>query len=456
MPNSVPATKKKMLEQLGVESVEDLYRDLVPEELRFRGEMNLPEAIGSEHDLKEHVDRILLKNVSSNEYASFLGAGCYRHYVPAVCDEINSRAEFLTAYVGDTYSDHGKLQAIFEYCSLMAELLDLEVVNYPTYDGGQAVASSLRMAMRITDKRELIIPAIMNPDIKSQIYDYCCHLGTIYEVDNTNSGTIDIEDLKEKLSANTAAVFFENPSFLGSIEAKGKKISSLSHAAGALLVVYADPISLGILESPANYGADLVCGDIQSLGMHQQFGGGHAGYIASRHEPKYIEQYPNYLYGIAPTKIDGEFGWGRALNYRCSHGSREKANEYFGTGSGLWAITAAVYLSLLGPQGIREIGETILYRTKYAMQTLSKVKGLVVNKFGGYNFREFMVNFDQIGLKVQDVNKKLLEHGILGGYDLSVVFPLLGESALYCVTEATSTDDIDKLAVTLSEISGKK
>ncbi len=454
MPNSAPGLQQRMLDKLGVREIEDLYRDLIPEELRFRGKMNLPDPIRDEFTLKQQVEGVLQRNADCNEYISFLGAGCYRHHVPAVCDEINSRAEFLTAYVGDTYSDHGKMQAFFEYCSLMAELVDMDVVNYPTYDGGQAVASSLRMAVRLTGRDELLLPATMNPEILSQVKDYCQPVAKIVTVDYTPAGILDLSDLKSKLSVRTAAVFFENPSFLGFIETQGQAIADLAHAAGAVCVVSAAVSSLGVMESPANYGADIVCGDIQPLGMHLQYGGGQAGYIATRHEAAFIQQYPTYLYGIAPTAAAGEYGWARALNYRCSHGSREKANEYFGTAAGLWGITAAVYLATMGPQGMRELGETIVSRTNYAIKLLAEIPGLKANLFGGSNFQEFVVNFDPGGHTVAAVNAALRQQGIFGGKDLSRDFPALGQSALYCITETVSAADIRKLAGALREITG--
>jgi len=456
MPNSAPAVQREMLDELGINCIEDLYRDLIPEHLRFRGQMNLPRPILGEFELKKHVEDILKQNISCNEYVSFLGAGCYQHYVPAICDEINSRSEFLTAYCGDTYCDHGKMQAIFEYCSMMAELVDMDVVSYTNYDGGQAVASSLRMALRITGKSELLLPATMNPEILSLVRDYCKHVGKIKLVNYTAKGLLDLVDLENKLSDKTAAVFFENPSYLGFIETQGKQIADVAHKAGAICIVNADAASLGILESPANYGADIICGDIQPLGMHIQFGGGQAGYIASRQDEAYIQQYPTYLYGIARTGVQGEYGWGRALNYRCSHGSREKAHEYFGTASGLWAITAAVYLAVMGPQGMQELGETILYRTNYAIKELAEIKGIQANIFGTANFQEFVVNFDDCGKTVAEINKDLLSKGIFGGKDLSREFPALGQSALYCITEMISAEDIRKLSGALREIVGQE
>ncbi|MTI94961.1 MAG: aminomethyl-transferring glycine dehydrogenase subunit GcvPA [Firmicutes bacterium] len=451
MPGSVPAAKQALLRELGIDSVEVLLKD-IPDDLRFPGKMKLPPPLLEEYELKRHVQAVLAGNANCQEYISFLGAGCYQHYVPAVCDEVNSRAEFLTAYCGETYSDHGKMQAIFEYCSLMAELLDLDVVSYTLYDGGQAAASALRMATRITGGTRVLVPATMHPEVLSQLQDYCRPVAQVVPVQtDADSGRLNLEDLQAKLTPGTAAVFVENPTYLGAIETDVREIATLVHSQQALFVVSADPSSLGLLESPANYGADIVVGDIQPLGMHMQYGGGCGGFIATRDEPEFINQYPTYLYGITTTQREGEYGWARALNYRTSHEGREKANEYFGTESGLWAITAAVYLSLMGPQGLRELGETIVYRSNYARQVFSALPG-VEARFTGPIFKEFVLNFDACGRSVASINKALLEYGIFGGKDLSQDFPHLGQSALFCVTEVITQADIQRLACALQEI----
>ena len=178
MPNSVPEVQRQLLEELGAESIREIYESIIPQDLLYKGRLDLPEPIRSEYELKKHVTGILNKNISTEEYSSFLGAGCYKHQVPAVCDEINTRGEFLTAYCGDTYSDHGKMQAIFEYTSMMGELLDADVVSYTTYDAGQSVCSSFRMALRVhsaagRDRSVILVPDTMNPDILSQADAYC-------------------------------------------------------------------------------------------------------------------------------------------------------------------------------------------------------------------------------------------------------------------------------------------
>ena len=455
MPNSVPAVKEAMLKELGISSVGEIYKSIIPDKLLFKGRLDLPEAIESEAELADHVMGLLRQNVSCADAVSFLGAGCYRHHVPALCDEIANRAEFLTAYCGDTYSDHGKMQAIFEYASMMGELLDADVVSYTTYDGGQAACSSLRMMMRMTGRSEALVPETMNPEVLSQARTYCRSAGTIVTVKaDRATGRMDLADLKAKLSPRTAGVFFENPSYLGFLEEEPRRIAALAHEAGALCVVMPEVASLGVLESPMNYGADFVCGEIQPLGMHLQLGGGCGGFIAGPQDSRFVEELPTYLYGLAPTADPNAFGWGRALLSRCSHGSREKAREYFGTESGLWAIVAGVYLASMGPLGMKELGETIMQRAAYAIKTLSPLPGLRVHIFGGAVFQEFAVNFDAAGKTAAQVNKELLARGIFGGKDLSRNFPQYGQSALYAVTETVTAAQIDRLAAALAEIAG--
>lgn len=450
MPNSVEDVKKEMMDELGISNIEELYT-YIPDHLRFKGKMDLPEPFLNEIELKDHVEGILSKNIGTNERISFLGAGCYRHYVPAVCDEINSRSEFLTAYCGETYADHGKVQALFEFTSLMGELVDMDVVGLPTYDGGQAVSTSLRMTNRITNRKELLVPSTMNPDILNQVKEYCNDMDVIIVDCKKETGELDLDDLKSKISKDSSAVFIENPSYLGFIETQGEEIGKIAKENGALFVVSADPSSLGVLEAPVNYGADITCGDIQCLGMHMGYGSGLSGYIAAKDKPEFITNFPNHFYALYEND-KGEFGFLRSLNNRTSYGAREKAVEYLGTNTGLWAITAAVYLSLMGPKGMEELGENIMYKSQYAIKKLSEIKGIKLGFNKGLNFKEFIVTFDETNKSVKEINESLLKQGIFGGKDLSDKFSEYGNSALYCVTELTKKADIDKLVKTLSEI----
>ena len=452
IPNSVPTVKEQMLREVGAESVEDFFED-VPEKLRLKEKMDLPGPFLSEYALKRHVEGILAKNTTTQEYLSFLGAGCWQHHVPAVCDEVNRRGEFLTAYAGEPYDDHGRFQALFEYASMMGELLNMDVVNVPTYDGYQAAATSLRMAARITGRCKVLLSGTVGKDKLSKIREYCRPDLEIRLIGyDSGTGQLELDNLKAEVSSDTAAVYFENPSYLGLLETHGQQISDVAHDQGAICVVGVDPISLGVLAPPADYGADIVCGDIQPLGMHMQFGGGQAGFIATRDEEKYVMEYPSRLFGITPTSVEGEYGFGDVAYERTSFAVREEGKEWVGTAAALWGITAGVYLALMGPQGMVDIGDGIMSRARYAMMQLDKIEGVRAPVFRSPHFKEFVANFDGTGKTVEEINKALLARGIFGGKDLSKEFPVLGESALYSVTEVHTKDDLDRLVSALREV----
>lgn len=452
IPNSEPSVKDEMLRAVGTTSVEEFYAD-IPESIRLNTDLNLPEPMLSEYELVRHVEGLLAKNQTARENLNFLGAGCYQHHVPAVCDEINSRAEFLTAYAGEPYDDHGRFQALFEYQSMMGELLKMDVVNVPTYDGFQAAATALRMASRITGRRRVLVSRSINPGKLSKISDYLKPDIAIELVPyDIESGLLDVGALEKNLSAEIAAVYFENPAYLGFIETQGDRISALTHECGALCVVGVDPISLGVLSPPIDYGADIVCGDIQPLGMHMQYGGGQAGFIATRDEETFVMEYPSRLFGVAPTIVEGEYGFGDVAYERTSFAKREGGKEWVGTAAALWGITAGVYLALMGPQGMYEIGQGIMQRSLYARRKIARIHGVRILFSGSHHFKEFVVNFDGIGRSIGEINQALLERGIFGGKDLSVEFNELGESALYCVTEVHTQADIDFLVDTIKEV----
>jgi glycine dehydrogenase subunit 1 len=441
-----------MLRAVGAKTVDEFYED-IPAELRLGELMNLPDPLLSEYELKRHVEGLLAKNTTTAEHLSFLGAGCYQHHVPAVCDEVNSRGEFLTAYAGEPYDDHGRFQALFEYASMMGELLNMDVVNVPTYDGFQASATSLRMASRITGRRRALVCGTVSPDRLSKIRDYCKPAMKVEALGyNRATGQLDLDALRREISSEIAAIYFENPSYLGFLETQSEALAEMAHQHGALCIVGVEPMSLGILSPPADYGADIVCGDIQSLGIHMQYGGGHGGFIATHDDEAYVMEFPSRLFGIAPTRVPGEYGFGDVAYERTSFAIREEGKEWVGTAAALWGITAGVYLALMGPQGMAELGESIMTRARYAMSRLHSIEGVEAPMFQSPHFQEFVVSFEGTGLTVAEINRKLLARGIFGGKDLSREFPELGQCALYCVTEIHTQEDIDQLAQALEEV----
>jgi glycine dehydrogenase subunit 1 len=447
IPNSVPAVQAKMLADINASDIDELYCE-IPEELRFRERMKLPPALTSESELRRHMDALGAKNRSCQDAISFLGGGSAPHYVPAICDEVNRRSEFLTAYAGEPYEDHGRFQALFEYCSMMGELLDTEVVNVPTYDWHQAASTSLRMAGRITGRKKILVAANAGPDRLSSIKNYCRSALHIEWVQmDRETGLMDLGDLRAKMDDDTAAVYFENPSYLGTVEHRGQEISDIAHRRGALCVVGVDPISLGVLAPPSQYGADITCGDLQPLGIHMYYGGGSAGFIATRDDERVVREFPSRLFGITRNETHGEWGFGDVLyNDRTSFGAREKGKEFVGTAAALWGITAGVYLALMGPKGMQEIGQSILQKSQYAIKRLSEIPGVRIPFAKTAHFKEFVVDFRETGRSTAQINADLLNAGIFGGSDLSTHFPFFENCALYCVTETHTRADIDALA----------
>jgi glycine dehydrogenase subunit 1 len=452
IPNAVPAIKAQMLERIGVGASEDLY-DVIPPPLRLRRLLDLPQALVSEYDLRRHVEGLLARNRACDELLSFLGAGCWQHAVPAVCDEIGSRGEFLTGYHDGNRSMLGSYQAQFEFQSMMGELVGMEMVSTTTYDWGTSAASSLIMAAQITGRREALLPRTISPGRLRQINTICGPTLSVRLIDyERESGSLDLAALRSALSQETAAVYLEVPAYLGSLEARAPEIAKLARQQGALFIVGVDPSSLGVLAAPRDYGADIVCGDLQPLGIHMSYGGGQAGFIATPHEDRFIATCPTLLVSILPTVRPDEYVFDWVNFEHISYGLRADSHDFAGTAQTIWAIVAGVYLALMGPQGMRELGETIMQRSAYAAALLGELDGVVAPALKGAHFKEFVVNFDGCRRSVAEINAGLLERGILGGKDLTDEFPELGRSALYCVTEIHRKEDIDRLATALAEV----
>ncbi len=451
IPNSEPRVKAAMLAAIGVAGVEELYED-IPAHLRLEQPLDLPPAMASEAELVRHVEGILGRNRSTRDLVSFLGAGCYDHHVPAVCDEVNGRSEFLTAYAGEPYEDHGRFQALFEYVSMMAELLEMDVVNVPVYDGFQAGATALGMAARVTGRGRALLAGAISADRLSKFRDHNSPSLLLDQVGyDSTTGTVDLAALRAALDDTVAAVYLEQPSYLGVVETAGGEIARLVHDVGALLVVNVDPSTLGVLAPPSSFGADIACGDIQPLGIHQHYGGGHGGFIASADDPRIVLEYPSRLFGIAPTAVPGEYGFGDVAYERTSFAVREEGNEWVGTAAALWGITAGVYLALMGPQGMRELSERMMARTRYAMERLAELPGVRLPFGASHHVHEFVLDITATGRTVAELNRALLGHGILGGKDLSAEVPSLGQSTLLAVTEVRTQRDIDGLVDAIRE-----
>ena len=283
--------------------------------------------------------------------------------------------------------------------------------------------------------------------------NYCTPDLTIEEVKcDEKTGCMDLADLKAKLNDSIGVVYFENPNYFGGLEVGAREIANAAHDALAQCVVGVDPISLGVVAVPRSYGADIVCGDLQPLGIHMNYGGGQSGFMATMDDPTYVLEFPSRLFGICRTNTEGEYAFADVAYDRTSFGHlRDKAKEYVGTQTALWGITAGVYLATMGPKGMEEVGETIMQNAQYAAQKLAALPNVSL-RFSAPFFKEFVLDFGKTGKTVEEINKALLEKHIFGGKDLSRDFPALGQCAMYCVTEVHTKEDIDTLVSALSEI----
>jgi glycine dehydrogenase subunit 1 len=451
IPNSAPEIQADMLRAIGVASIDELYAS-VPEPLRLKDLLDLPPALSDEVALKRHVGGLLDRNVHTGEVVSFLGGGSSSGHVPAVVDEIVNRAEFVTSYGGGPYADLGKYQAIFEFQSLLGELLGMDVVSAPMYDGVTATSSAVLMAVRLTGRRRVLIPETINPGL-------AVHLGTFARRATVQPLPVDLSTglfnraaLKAALGSDVAAVLIENPSYLGFVEEGAREIADMTHHAGALLVAAVDPSTLGVLEAPAAYGVDIAAGDAQSLGVHSLYGGGQLGFVAHRDDPEYVRENPSILISAVPSRDGSQTGFAWTLMSSTSYDLRGDAEDYTGTSQWLWGIAAAVHLSLLGPAGIRELGEGLAARVGYLKRRLSGIRGVRVPMVGRAHLREVTVGFGDSGRSVAEINAALLERGIFGGRDLSGDFPWLGQTALYAVNDTLGAAEIDRLADALTEV----
>jgi glycine dehydrogenase subunit 1 len=451
IPNSKPEIKKAMMKDIGIESIDKLYSD-VPERFMLKRRLNLPHPT-SECAVKHHVESLLARNKTSRDMPVFLGAGCWHHYVPAVVENILQRTELLTSYTPyQPEISQGMLQLLFEYQSMICELTAMNVANSSLYNWASALGEAARMAMRLTDRHEILVPRIIHPERYATLETYIKPAEMrARKVDyKRTTGQLSLEDLETKVSNKTAAIYIENPSYLGFVETQGKEVAEIAHDHGALFVVGVDPVSLGLLKPPGDYGADIVIGEGQPLGNNMHFGGSLLGVFACRDDMAMIRQMPGRIIGMTTTQDKTSRGFCMVLQTREQHIRRQKATSNICTNQSLCAAASAIYLTLLGAKGLKELGESITLKSHYAMKRLSEIEGITTPIFQSFHFQEFTTNF--ANRRVGDVHAKLLRHNVHGGKDVSKEFPEMGQTALYCVTELNSKEDIDTLADSLEEI----
>ncbi len=459
IPNSAIKVKEFMMKYLGISDVMELFND-VPKELMIREPLNV--GFGrplTEYEVRRKFLRIMGKNKLFLDPPLFIGGGFCLHHIPSALKYIISRGEFYTAYTPyQAEINQGVLQALFEYQSMMAELYGVDVVNASMYNGSTAAAEAVRMALRVKrNRKEVVLASTSHPEVVSVIETWLQGLGVkIRRLSyNRDTGESDVEEAKELISKNTAAVYIEYPNFFGIIEKSVKDLIELAHDKNALVIIYANPLALGIFKSPGELGADIVVGDTQPLGMGLNYGGPTAGILGIKYERDLLRQLPGRLIGATKTYDGHDIGFMMILQTREQHIRRERATSNITTNSALTAIAAAIYLALLGSNGIRKLGEAILGRTYYAIKKLSEVPGIKVPAIGNSKtifFREFTIAFKDNASIV--VKKLMKEKNVHIGPPLSKFFTddYLVKCSLVCVTEVHTKDDIDYLANSLKEV----
>lgn len=435
------AERAEMLAAIGVGDVADLFAD-VPADVRFP-ELQLPPAI-SEIELRRELGAMSNQNANPTSHSIFLGAGAYNHFVPSAVDQILRRAEFYTAYTPyQPEISQGTLQAIFEYQSLICAITGMDVANASHYDGATALAEAAIMAVNSTrNRRTILVPPSVHPQYRAVLRTYLQGTGIRVRGDENPDATM--AEVLAQADSSTAAVLVQSPDFFGTLH-DVKPLVEQAHAAGALLVTHFDPIALGLFQSPGEAGADIATAEGQPLGIGLNYGGPYLGVFTC--SEKYVRKLPGRLAG-ATLDVDGQLAYVLTLQAREQHIRREHATSNICTNQGLMALAAAVYLSLVGRQGLRRVAELCYHRAHYAAAAIGKLPGYSVDDRGPF-FKEFVVRCPQ---PVAAINAALRERGIVGGYDLAHDYPGMPNAMLVCVTEMTSKAEIDALVDALEAL----
>lgn len=435
--------RAEMLATIGVDTVEDLFHE-IPSHIRFQGEMNLPAPM-AESTLVRHMRQLAGRNISTDTHASFLGAGVYDHHIPSVVGHVISRSEFYTAYTPyQPEISQGELQAIFEFQTMIAELTGMDVANSSMYDGSTALAEAANLAAGVTKRKQILISRTVHPEAREILATGSHGLGLEIVEIPYKDGVTDISALADLISLDTAAVIVQSPNFFGHLEDL-PEIEKLSHQDKGLLVVSSNPNSLGMLKPPGKYGADIVVGDAQPLGISASFGGPHCGYFATT--KALMRRIPGRIVGETLDE-DGNRGFVLTLQAREQHIRRDKATSNICSNQALNALAASVYMSAMGKEGMREVARQNYHKAHYASQTLSNIDGVEV-AFSTPFYNEFAI---RVSKPIKELNHQLLAYGIIGGYDLGASYPELAGHMLIAVTEERTKEDIATLCQALEEL----
>ncbi|MFX3624881.1 MAG: aminomethyl-transferring glycine dehydrogenase subunit GcvPA [Ectobacillus sp.] len=434
--------KKQMLSAIGVESIEELFQD-IPGSIRFKGDLNIKPA-KSEPELLKELAQLAARNANSKDYASFLGAGVYDHYIPVIVDHVISRSEFYTAYTPyQPEISQGELQAIFEFQTMICELTGMDVANSSMYDGGTALAEAAMLAAGHTRNKKIIVSKTVHPQSRDVLQTYAKGQRLeVVEIDFAD-GITDLEMLQKEMDEQVACVVVQYPNFFGQVEPLAE-LEKIAHQYKGLFIVSANPLALGALMPPGKFGADIVVGDAQPFGIPAQFGGPHCGYFATT--KTFMRKIPGRLVGQT-VDTDGKRGFVLTLQAREQHIRRDKATSNICSNQALNALAASVAMTALGKKGVREMAIQNISKAQYAKKSFEAAGFPAI--FAGPFFNEFVIDCKR---PVKEVNQALLQKNIIGGYDLGRDYPELENHMLLAVTELRTKEEIDALVKEMGDV----
>ncbi|TDX44466.1 glycine dehydrogenase (decarboxylating) alpha subunit [Halanaerobium congolense] len=435
--SNTPAERNKMLKEIGLEAVEDLFK-MIPKEVKADEQLNIESGI-SELELMRKAQLTAKKNKSIDQQISFLGAGAYDHYVPGIIDALISRSEFYTAYTPyQAELSQGTLEAIYEYQSMICDLTGMGITNASMLDGASAAAEAVAMGARISRRSKVLLPDTINPAYREVIKTYGA--GAELEFINLNSEQeiIDPSLIEKEIDASTGVVVLQYPNFYGSIEKMEEISKIINEDKKVVFVIIANPILLGLLKPPAEFGADIVVGEAQSLGNGLNYGGPNLGFMACKDDRKMLRQLPGRIVGKTKD-VEGKEGFVLTLQTREQHIRREKATSNICTNEALNALMATIYLSTMGKTGLREVGEQCYHKSHYLAKKIDQLPGYEVANKDNF-IHEFILKVKN--KKSNEVLKKLIQQDILLGFDLKRIGQ---EGILVCVTEKRTKAELDKL-----------
>ncbi|PZF89558.1 aminomethyl-transferring glycine dehydrogenase [Listeria ivanovii] len=434
--------EKEMLDTIGVASIDDLFQD-IPEKIRFKRDYNLKPA-KSEPALLRELSKLASKNANTTEYTSFLGAGVYSHYIPTVVDHVISRSEFYTAYTPyQPEISQGELQAIFEFQTMIAELTGMDLANSSMYDGGTALAEAAMLASGHTKRKKILISGAVHPESINVLKTYASGQHIEVEVIPELDGKTDMDALKKALTDDIAGFAVQYPNFYGQVEPLAE-MEKLIHENNSLLLVSSNPLALGLLTPPGEFGADIVVGDSQVFGIPESFGGPHCGFFAVTN--KLVRKVPGRLVGETVDE-NGKRGYVLTLQAREQHIRRDKATSNICSNQALNALASSVAMATLGKVGLPEMAKKNLDKSHYAKQKFQKSGFEVL--FSDSFFNEFVIKLSK---PIKEVNEALLDEGIIGGYDLGFYDAKYENHMLVAVTEMRTKEEIDAFVASLEGV----